>query len=188
MNIEAVRSVIRGNLEAVDQGLRFLSSLTDEQYICVTPLVKSSIAEHIRHVLDMYFAVIRRVDGNVIDYDVRRRGDVVESCRKQAQVELNEVRNWLSEFDLGLRNLSRHSERFNNPRLDIKTEVTLNETESVVVPTTEIRELVFIGSHAVHHYALIDVIARLQGIETEEKLGVAPATASFLREEPGCAQ
>ena len=66
--------------------------------------------------------------------------------------------------------------------------MTLEETESTVIPTTEIRELVFVGSHAVHHYALISIIAQLQGIETEENLGIAPATASFLREESGCAQ
>lgn len=187
MNINAVRSVIRGNLEAVEQGLRLVSSLTNEQYIRVIPPVKSSIAEHIRHILDMYFAIIRR-DGDTIDYDVRRRGHIVESNNEQARIELREVRDWLALFDLGMENLGRNCERYNNPRLNIKTEVTLEETESTIIPTTEIRELAFVGSHAVHHYALINIIAHLQGIETEKNLGVAPATASFLREESGCAQ
>ena len=187
MNINMVRSVIRGNFEAVEQGLRLISSLTDEQYTNATAPVKSSIGEHIRHILDMYFAIIRR-GGDTIDYDARRRGHIVESNKEQARIELSEVRDWLALFDLGMENLGRNCERYNNPRLNIKTEVTLEETESTVIPTTEIRELVFVGSHAVHHYALISIIAQLQGIETEENLGIAPATASFLREESGCAQ
>lgn len=187
MNINAVRCVIRGNLEVVEQGLRLISCLTDEQYISVTPPVKSSIAEHIRHILDMYFAIIRR-DGDIIDYDARRRGHLVERNKERARLELSEVRDWLALFDLGMENLGRNCERYNNPRLNIKTEVALEETESTIVPTTEVRELVFVGSHAVHHYALISIIAQLQGIETEENLGVAPATASFFREESGCAQ
>ena len=73
MNIKSVRCVIRGNLEVVEQGLRLISSLTDEQYTSVAPPVKSNIAEHIRHILDMYFSVIQR-EGDTIDYDARRRG------------------------------------------------------------------------------------------------------------------
>lgn len=187
MNINSVRCVIQGNLEVVEQGLRLLLSLTDEQYINVTPPVKSSIAEHIRHILDMYFAIIRR-DGDTIDYDARRRGHCMERDKEQAQTELNEVRDWLRLFDLGMEKLSRNSERYNNPRLNIKTEVALEDAASAIVPTTEVRELVFVGSHAIHHYALIDIGAKLQGIETEDYLGVTPATASFLREESGCAR
>lgn len=187
MNINSVRCVIRGNLEVVEQGLRLLSSLTGEQYASVTPPIKSSIAEHVRHILDMYFAIIRR-DGDTIDYDARRRGHTVERDKEQAHRELSEVRDWLARFDLGMENLGRHCERYNNPRLNIKTEVALEDTASAIVPTTEMRELVFVGSHTVHHYALIKIITQLQGIETEENLGVAPATASFLREESGCAR
>ncbi|MEH6452764.1 MAG: hypothetical protein V7782_06940 [Psychromonas sp.] len=43
--------------------------------------------------------------------------------------------------------------------------------------------MVFISSHAIHHYAMIAQIAKAQQQTIPEYFGVAPATASFMRAE-----
>lgn len=173
-------SVILGNLEAIDQGLRLLEILSDEHYVHVAaPYVKSSIAQHFRHVVDMFKAVSEHQAERLIDYDLRRRGALIERCRDTAKAELLEIRQWM------LTTLQHHDAATISLTDAVKvcTEVSTKETHSVHLESNLLRELVFASSHAVHHYALISVIAKLQGIVLEDALGVAPATATFLRNE-----
>ncbi|MFT5083286.1 MAG: hypothetical protein ACI9Y1_001327 [Lentisphaeria bacterium] len=175
-----IRSVIKGNIEAIDQGLRLVSALSDAQYQYIaTPYVKSSVGQHFRHVVDMFFALINAKVLDCVDYDVRRRGASVESERLVAIAELERIRVWmLGCLDPAvLRSLAKIDS------IAVQTEVTLEDTHSVVLSSNLVRELVFTSSHAVHHYALISVIAKFQGVELEENLGIAPATATFLRDE-----
>lgn len=180
MKLDAVRSVIVGNIEAVDQGIGLIESLSDEQYqFVVTPYVKSTIGQHFRHVVDMFFAIVAPKDEDVIDFDARRRGADIETSRATALVELAQVKQWMNDC---LNDISNRLDKLEH-QVFVQTEVTIKETHSVSLSTTTIRELVFASSHAVHHYALISVIAKLQGVELDENLGVAPATATFLRSE-----
>ncbi len=93
--------------------------------------------------------------------------------------ELNAIKVYLNSL---LTNLDQALNELSQG-IDIKTEVTIEETHSVLLRSTALRELVYTGSHAVHHYALVSVIAKIQGVEFEESVGVAPATATFLRSE-----
>lgn len=70
----------------------------------------------------------------------------------------------------------------------VKSEISLQKSASVTLESSLMRELVFVGSHTVHHYALIKVIANDQGLQVSSNFGIAPATASFLRNEVECAQ
>ena len=49
------------------------------------------------------------------------------------------------------------------------------------------RELQFLRSHTVHHFALIAVILRLSGVEPDEQFGVAPSTLRYREENSICA-
>lgn len=191
MKEDAVRSVLVGNIEAIDQGIRLLDCVTDAQYRhLAVPYVRSSIGQHFRHVVDMFLAISNRRDVTLIDYDARRRGAKIETCRETATKELKVVKSWMSdrlvELDQGTLGMLID--------VAIKTEVTIEATHSVELRSTMLRELVFTSSHAVHHYALISVIAKIQGVNLEPELGVAPATATFLRQgaavednRPACA-
>jgi len=180
MKVNEARSILAGNVEAIDQGIRLLDSLTDDQYVYLAaPYVSSSIGQHFRHVLDMFTAISTCRAGALIDYDKRRRGADVEVSRERAIKELNVVRNWMDSRILELEkgNIDLGED------VAIKTEVCIDETHSATLRSTMLRELVFTSSHAVHHYALISVIAKIQGISLEKNLGVAPATATFMRSE-----
>lgn len=182
MKVDAVRSIIIGNLEAIEQGIRLINLVTEEQYVFTgSPYIESSIGQHFRHVIDMFLVVSYPDDPSVIDYDSRRRGALVETSRDAALSELNVIKVYMNEF---LANLSGADKHFDQEVL-IKTEVTIEETRTVTLKSNKLRELVFIGAHAVHHYALISIIAKIQGITLDEAFGVAPATATFLREEAG---
>ena len=41
------------------------------------------------------------------------------------------------------------------------------------------RELQYLQAHTIHHYAIISMIMRVQGIETDREFGVAPSTLSY---------
>lgn len=174
----SIQPIIAGNIQAIDQALAFLQQLSDSQYTSIqSPYVASSIGQHIRHIVDVFFSVTRRIDPCVIDYDVRRRGADIETSKSIAILELNEVRDWMVSFDI----LPGHSD--DDGRITIRTEVAVEDTRSVELESSIARELIFASSHAVHHFALISVIAKLQGIKLDDQFGLAPATATFLRNE-----
>ncbi len=180
MNIDAVRSIIIGNIEALDQGINLVNALSDEQYrFTDSSYTQSSIGQHFRHIIDMFMAVSHPGEPAIINYDARRRGADVETCRDVATRELNGIKTYISGY---LNNLEDALELLKQD-MGVKTEVTIEETHSVVLRSNKLRELVFTSSHAVHHYALISMIAKIQGITLDKNIGVAPATATFLRGE-----
>ena len=174
--VERAQSVIRGNLEALDQAMAILDCLTDDQYTHIaTPFASSSIGQHFRHLADMFWAVVQYSQEALIDYDLRRRGADIEVSKASALAELKEIYRWMlklveAQIDLSV-------------SLQLKTEVMLTSTETVQLPSSLERELIFASSHAVHHFALINMIAKLQGVCLPNGTGIAPATASFIRKE-----
>jgi hypothetical protein len=51
-----------------------------------------------------------------------------------------------------------------------------------------VRELEFLRSHTIHHYSLMAMLLRFEGIEPGEEFGVAPSTLRYWQEEATCAQ
>ena len=184
------KHVIRGNIEAIHQGIDLISALSDEQYVHIaSPYVSSSIGAHFRHVVDMYSALMTSDSSqqvsDIVDYDVRRRGALIEKSRDVAIEELRSLEHWITQLagnvseSCGVDAIAKQKQQ----PISLKSEVTLSDSRSVIVESSLIRELIFVGSHAVHHYALINVIAKLQGVRLSGSLGIAPATATFLREQ-----
>lgn len=54
--------------------------------------------------------------------------------------------------------------------------------------STVARELDFLLSHTIHHYGLISLILRIQGVDPGEDFGVAPSTLRHLQESRECAR
>lgn len=169
---------VNGAVEALEQGVKIINRVTSTQYSAVcAPYVASSMGEHIRHVLDMFHALEKGAACQCVDYNFRRRGNAVEFERQKA----------LDEFHYFIKLLPRLADRKIGSALRVKTEVLLTHTESIAVDSSFDRELIFVAGHAIHHFALIGVIAKLQNIELDAQIGVAPATASYLRRNHTCA-
>jgi hypothetical protein len=168
-----MHKMILGSIEVLHGLVQLIQQLDDDCYRCPPqPLFNSPIGSHVRHILDIYQALMR-AEHNFIDYDLRRRGNDVETKRVAALKELIEIENWL---------MALKEEQFSEVKI-VKTEVCLSQQESEQFTSTFGRELCFASSHVTHHLALIVAIAKSMNIQIDGQLGIAPATATFLRQQ-----
>lgn len=165
---------IIGCIEAIDQASNFLSALKEEIYrVPASPLFQSSIGQHLRHTLDLFYALREyQNDAETCDYDLRRRGTKLEYSISAARRELSDIKDWVQQID----------EAELRKTMTIKSEVGLTEQLHFVGESTLARELVFVSSHLVHHMAIIVAIAKDAGLKVDPKTGVAAATATYMRE------
>jgi uncharacterized damage-inducible protein DinB len=164
--------MIESQLIILQQANAYLASVSAQQYTqVIAPTFMSSAGAHMRHILDHYYSVINGFPVGLIDYDKRSRGGVVESCPKAAQSAIESISTFLSSLT---------SEQLKQT-VQLSTEISVTEKQVAIVDTTLAREVIFVGSHAVHHLATIKHIAQAQELKVEANLGLAPATATFLR-------
>lgn len=155
------------------QGVVLLRSLDEAGYsqkhaYCFN----SSIGGHIRHNLDHYWSFLRGVGEGEIDYDARARDVAIESNPELAACATEEIAADLialkgSELDRDVR-----------VKMDTGSYALPEEEWSRSTPR---RELQFLLSHTVHHYALISVMCHRVGIALEPDFGVAPSTLKYQR-------
>ncbi len=157
------KSLIEGNREALQQWLALLNLLDDAQYVSAPQPVEFGIGRHLRHVLDMYRALRSGVAVGEVNYELRNRDSAIERSRAQAIESLSEVDAWIALIaeDRSL-------------RVQTRVSTVLDSIETLDGRLS--RELAFVASHSVHHLAYAVVLARLQGCDVDESLGLAPAT------------
>lgn len=164
---------LAGNREVLEQAARLLTRLSDTEYASGGIAVGSSpIGAHMRHVLDHYGALINGLSEGRIDYEARNREAPLERDRSLAQAEVARLLD-------GLERVASQPE---------SREVMVN-MRSVSDPdagpdwsrSTPKRELQFLVSHTVHHFALIRTLLSGMSIDPGEDFGVAPSTALARR-------
>lgn len=166
--------VVKGNLETLAQAKDILNVISDTVYQHIpAPYAQSSIGQHFRHIIDNYLALQQGVEINHVDYNWRRRGAQVESCPQTARDELDAITNWLTQIN----------EKTIEEKLTLVSEVCLEQTQSDFATSSLQRELIFVASHAIHHIAIISMCMKLQDVTVPNHIGLAPATASFLRQQ-----
>lgn len=171
MNIEII---IKSQLEIVSQGKSFIKKTPTKLYrTIVSPHFSSSPGKHIRHILDHYFALINGLQSGLIDYNKRERDSIIELEPKMALAKIEEIEAWLSSIKKG----DLHLE------LNVISEISLTDTINQSCKSNLARELIFVASHAVHHFSLMSAMASLQGEKVIEEFGVAPATLSYQRNQ-----
>lgn len=168
--------MLTSQLEIVKQGEDYLNSLINSNnntHYCKVflPLFISSAGAHMRHIIDHYLALIVGLPSGEIDYDVRHRNSKVALEPQLALDKLAQISYWIQSLEIT--DLTR--------ALTLSTEISVHEKKVQSVPTSLARELVFAGSHAVHHYAMIAQIAQQQEMWLPSNFGIAPTTATYLR-------
>ncbi len=162
-------NLLRANCELLQQGILLLNRHDQRTFNATDPAsYGSGIGAHFRHVLDHYRSFLEGVTVGLIDYDNRER-DTDE------------------ERDLGvaLESLAALAARVEAAEVDVEASVRVKvraslEGEDLHSQSSFGRELQFLVSHTVHHYALIAIASRMQGIFPDESFGVAPSTLKFL--------
>jgi uncharacterized damage-inducible protein DinB len=169
----ALPGLVQAICQVLDQGERLISDLTDEQYSKACPEVfDASIGAHFRHVLDHHDQLMAGMAGGEVDYDHRERDVTIETQRNVALKKIAEQRTQLVEVS---------GDQLAQP-LKIVCCVS-TETDAPHTDSSLGRELTFAISHAIHHYALIAVIAKLFGHQPHKEFGVAPSTLVYQQQQ-----
>lgn len=161
--------ILGAAVDLLRQGESLLTTLPAAVYTRPVPeAFHASIGGHYRHCLDHVTSLLRAVETGlpVVDYDARARDPRLERDPEFALEQTRQLRARLQALDPGL---------LAAPVL-ARCEVSYERGVPPVTRSSLGRELVYTLAHAIHHYALIAVMARLAGIPLPEPFGVAPST------------
>ncbi|MEL7059058.1 MAG: DinB family protein [Acidobacteriota bacterium] len=159
-------SIAHQNIHFLEQGLELLASLDDACFVTVAQRGQGSAGAHLRHVLDYYRCFLGGLEDGAVDYDARSRDRTVETDRGAASAAIAEI----------VERLDALSESTFDRALEIKVDAAAWRDSGRLTHSTVGRELQFLLSHTVHHYALIAMLLRLQNVEPGDAFGVAPST------------
>ncbi|BGP29588.1 hypothetical protein JCM10296v2_001327 [Rhodotorula toruloides] len=149
----------------------------------------STIGKHIRHLVDHYRLLLEGLKQSnasssssssssqsplLVDYDVRTRNQEAETSHAACLESVRILRDRIAQ------------ETGEGKSVDPERIVRLKATTPVQVEvgTTFARELWFASFHAVHHFALLRVIATGElGLDVAKDFGVAPSTLVHRQED-----
>ncbi len=131
------------------------------------------IGPHLRHVLEHYEELLDGLGRRVLEYDRRRRDRRVEQDTPFARTRFCSVIERLEALE-------------DAPPASDEVAVMLcgglEGEECFVAKSSLARELLFVASHAVHHYAILKPLLAQRGYPVDADFGKAPATIHFERE------
>jgi uncharacterized damage-inducible protein DinB len=166
------RRILDGAVSILSQGEDLLRALDHVTYSQRVPAVfNASMGGHYRHCLDHFASWLLGLDADEVDYDHRKRDPRVEAQ---------------PDFALALTSQMRAALEALTPEtlcasVQARCEVSYAHGDSPVTNSTLGRELAYCIAHAIHHYALIAVMARLMEIKLPENFGVAPSTVAHAK-------
>lgn len=163
-----MESLIRANIHFLDQAERLLIQVLDQDYGCaVESFYGSTLGQHMRHCLDHYRALLAGLPEAKVDYDHRARVHEIEASTEFAISEVQAVRLKLEAL------LSSETPAKLLVKMDCGGDC---ECDDDWQPSTLGRELQFLVSHTIHHFAMIGGMCGCLGIKMESGFGMAPST------------
>lgn len=169
--------LISDNIACLNQGADLIGRCGPDHYSEKVPqCFNSSIGGHIRHMLDHFQCLLGGISDSRgagidtavrIDYDARQRDVLVETDLQVGIERIDEICSILKQLD------GDH-----NPLVAVKMD-TGSDAPDLWTSSTLQRELQFLLSHMVHHYALIATIGRIIGIQIPPSFGLAPSTLRY---------
>lgn len=143
-----------------------LEQLNDEEYVEMRARgISGSIGGHVRHCLDHVNALVAGAARGEVNYDLRRRDTLIEHRRDAAVHESRRLCERLSDVAV------------------LPADSTLKllgafETEGPPIASTSTlgREVAFVVSHTIHHFAVIALLLWEMGCDVPPRFGYAPST------------
>jgi len=171
-DLDDARRIRDAAIAILGQGEDLLHTLPAETYTRRVPLAfNACIGGHYRHCLDHFNSLWRGLDTDEVDYDHRERDARIESQPEFALVLTRQLRAQFEELPLGALAAPVRA----------RCEVSYAHGDSPVTGSTFGREMVYAIAHAIHHFALISVMARLMEAKLPEHFGVAPSTVAHFK-------
>ena len=161
-----LRGLIETNVNALEDGLELVQSLNAEQFTqnC-EPAFQSNIGVHFRHLVEHYICFLEQWQSGLIRYEQRRRD-------LRLEMDLNYTEMTLLSLCEKLKNIDAVT-------IQVPLKITDQPFSQQIESGLE-RELLFLHSHTVHHYAMIAAMARSLGNTPKQGFGVAIATQIHL--------
>lgn len=173
-----LQTLTEDNVRLLEQGLALLEELDVSLYDKAQPSVYlSSAGSHFRHLLEFYDRFLEGLKVGKVDYDLRQRESAIETDPVAAQERLVAVIEDLRRLDREPAGLLVKSDSDGGAA-----------AEPPWTRSTASRELQALLSHTLHHYALIAIGLRLNGVDPGEEFGVAPSTLRYWKEQRACAR
>jgi uncharacterized damage-inducible protein DinB len=173
-----ITRLIDENLGVLFQGLDVLEQTSDTHYIApVLGPRGGSIGAQVRHVIDLHVCLLRDMASGRVDYDRRERDPRTEVDRGYAASKLRNLARTMPDLA-----------RWPATRiLYVRHDDVRSAAEGGWSWSSLARELQFVQSHTIHHYALIGLMLRTVGARVPAELGLAPSTAVHWRQAPPAA-
>ncbi|MCP9754045.1 hypothetical protein EGI26_02570 [Lacihabitans sp. CCS-44] len=123
----------------------------------------SSVGQHIRHIIEFYICLFS--EKNYVNYDERERNLLIENSSIYTQEILETLKVSLKNLDFDRKVIFKQS---------------LNDQE-VFLNTSYARELIYLGEHTIHHFALIKIgiTAICPDLTLDQNFGVADSTIKY---------
>jgi hypothetical protein len=129
------------------------------------------VGPHLRHIIEHYEALLLRPFAGEVDYDGRPRDRALERSPALARQRIAALRAAL-RADKG-ENL--------DDALVVFSQGGVEGQWPLATASTVARELVFLASHTVHHFALLREHCARHGIRVHPYFGIAAATVAHAR-------
>ncbi|MBX9599848.1 MAG: hypothetical protein K2X35_02550 [Bryobacteraceae bacterium] len=167
------RLLIETNTRWLRQALRLLDSITDDAYTgTAAGLEPHRAGAHIRHILEFYDCFLCGMRTGHIDYDARRRDPGIERSRAEAARRIQEIIASLNSGEY------EHEDFIVMVRMEGARELGMT---GAWLASSVSRELQTLSSHTIHHFALISMTLRAQGVPVDLSFGVAPSTLNHQK-------
>ena len=159
--------LLRFNAQVLDQALRLIAAHGGAG----APPYATPVGAHLRHVIEHYEALLFAAHDGTLNYDQRPRSRALETDAALAQRRVQA--------------LQCHLALWSGPQLATPIRVrgiggVAGDFEFAVMSTLA-RELVFLASHALHHFALLQAHCEMHGIALDATFGRAPSTVAHDR-------
>lgn len=159
-------SLTTASTDILRQLTEVVGQFTNAEYARpVDVLSGKTIGKHVRHILEFYELLLNSTQTGWLNYDHRQRDLVLEIDTDEALRRISRIDRAINRLDL-------------NQPLTLETDLSAVGMESVLIPSSLARELLYNIEHAIHHMALIQVAVKnvFPFVELPAHFGVAYST------------
>lgn len=168
MKTLSLTSAVEGVLQ---QGCALLKSVSSETYTRKEDGPHgSSLGAHYRHVLDHFLCLLEGLQTGQIDYDQRRRSPEIENSALEALFVTEDL---IEKFRVLPPDILQRD-------CTVIYSVGYGESDAQAVSSNVAREVMFCVGHAIHHYAILKLLAAAMAVTLPYEFGVAPSTLKHL--------
>ena len=163
--------LLRFNRQVIDQAFALVAAHQEPG----APDYAYPVGAHLRHVIEHCEALLLPAVPGVVDYDARARDVELERSPAVAVQRLQALHTALSH-GVGTSLTTA---------VQVHGQGGLGGEFHFSVPSTIGRELVFVASHAIHHFALLQAHCKQHVVPTGDSFGKAPSTVAHERARHG---